>query len=97
MPNITSGTYSGFVSKTYASISADTVMVTERPGYDLDGGDRAEIYPRRVRVETAGDNKFEYHNGETDTIAFTNFDKEDIQFAKIINTGTTATNITVIW
>ena len=78
------------VSKTYASIGADTDLVAEYPL----GGNQP---PRWLRIGVAGNLSVEYAQGVTDTFAVLAGENILCGPNVILAAGTTATEITVFW
>ena len=97
-------THSGTETKSYTSISGDIDCETVRPGYasstaphDLDN---ARLPVRQVIVHDVGNLKVAYDDDDTitDTIPILAVPTYlAIQPRKIFNTGTTVTNITLVW
>lgn len=92
------GVHSATESKTYATITADLDLVTERQNRSPGTGDSADLLPRQILILGGGDLKLEYQSGKTDTIVGIIAPWElNVQPRKILLTGTTVTKVTVLW
>ena len=88
-------TYNGWVSKSYATIDDDYDLVTVRPNYTAQ---TPQWLPKCIYVGGAGNLAVQYEDGTSDTIlGIVAGTILPISPRSIIDTGTTATNVTVIW
>lgn len=86
-------TYSSGIFKLYASISVDTDLIEDRPGYSVD---KVPLSCRRILVEGAGALVLKNNVGTDITFTCTAGQVLDVQ-ASTIDSTTAATNIIVFW
>jgi len=96
--------HSGSESKSYTSLPADINAITIRPGYASGAAphdmDTVPLRPRQIIVHDTGNLKLSYDDDDTitDTIPILAVPTYlNVQPYKIWTTGTTVTNITIIW
>lgn len=91
MSNESRSLSAAIASKTYATIAADTNLLT---ALEADG---ITSPARRIRVQVAGNVSVKYESGVTDTFPMFAGEVLEGQFVTIFTSGTTATGVTVFW